>query len=271
MARISFDTYESIRVDVTDGVATLTLHRPDRLNSFTVAMHGEVRAALDAIAADRSIRCFVLTGAGRGFCAGQDLSDRAVGAGCRRSRSRRLDRELLQAAAAASARAADADRSRRSTVWPPAPAQTFRLRATWCTQRNRQVSFNRFQSWVWCPIAAAPGGCRDSSGPARAMGMTLLGEKLTADTGGGVGFDLALCGGRSVDADGEGRGAAARGRSDARLRTHSTGDRRGDVVAARRRARSLNATISASWADPPTIVKAYPPSSKNARQSFTGR
>ncbi|HWL72850.1 MAG TPA: 2-(1,2-epoxy-1,2-dihydrophenyl)acetyl-CoA isomerase PaaG, partial [Burkholderiaceae bacterium] len=70
--------YECISVDVTDGVATLTLNRPDRLNSFTVAMHGEVSAALDAIAEDRSIRCFVLTGAGRGFCAGQDLSDRAV-------------------------------------------------------------------------------------------------------------------------------------------------------------------------------------------------
>ncbi len=70
--------FESIKVDVTDGVATLTLNRPERLNSFTVAMHGEVRAALEAIAADRSIRCFVLTGAGRGFCAGQDLSDRAV-------------------------------------------------------------------------------------------------------------------------------------------------------------------------------------------------
>ena len=70
--------YECISVDVTDGVATLTLNRPDRLNSFTVSMHGEVSAALDAIAEDRSIRCFVLTGAGRGFCAGQDLSDRAV-------------------------------------------------------------------------------------------------------------------------------------------------------------------------------------------------
>jgi 2-(1,2-epoxy-1,2-dihydrophenyl)acetyl-CoA isomerase len=70
--------FESIRVDVTDSVATLTLHRPERLNSFTVAMHAEVRVALDAIAADRAIRCLVLTGAGRGFCAGQDLSDRAV-------------------------------------------------------------------------------------------------------------------------------------------------------------------------------------------------
>ncbi len=70
--------FESIKVDVTDGVATLTLNRPERLNSFTEAMHGEVRAALDAIAADRTIRCLILTGSGRGFCAGQDLSDRAV-------------------------------------------------------------------------------------------------------------------------------------------------------------------------------------------------
>ncbi len=70
--------FESISVDVTDAVATLTLNRPQRLNSFTVAMHDEVRAALDSIASDRSIRCLVFTGAGRGFCAGQDLSDRAV-------------------------------------------------------------------------------------------------------------------------------------------------------------------------------------------------
>ncbi len=70
--------YQSIRLEVSRGVATLTLNRPERLNSFTVAMHGEVRAALDAIRADRAVRCLVLTGAGRGFCAGQDLSDRAV-------------------------------------------------------------------------------------------------------------------------------------------------------------------------------------------------
>lgn len=70
--------YETIRLEISRGVATLTLNRPERLNSFTVAMHGEVRAALDAIRADRAVRCLVLTGAGRGFCAGQDLSDRAV-------------------------------------------------------------------------------------------------------------------------------------------------------------------------------------------------
>jgi 2-(1,2-epoxy-1,2-dihydrophenyl)acetyl-CoA isomerase len=62
-------------------VAVLTLNRPDRLNSFTVEMHGALAAALDAAAADPSCRAIVLTGAGRGFCAGQDLSDRAVAPG----------------------------------------------------------------------------------------------------------------------------------------------------------------------------------------------
>jgi 2-(1,2-epoxy-1,2-dihydrophenyl)acetyl-CoA isomerase len=57
-------------------IARLTLNRPDRLNSFTAAMHEELRAALDR--AEASARVIVLTGAGRGFCAGQDLNDRAV-------------------------------------------------------------------------------------------------------------------------------------------------------------------------------------------------
>ena len=75
--------YENILFDITDGVATLTLNRPDKLNSFTQAMHDEVRHALHKVGADKSVRVFVLTGAGRGFCAGQDLSDRAVEPGAR--------------------------------------------------------------------------------------------------------------------------------------------------------------------------------------------
>jgi len=71
-------TYESILFSISEGIATITLNRPDKLNSFTVAMHGEVRDALERIKADASVRVLVLTGAGRGFCAGQDLSDRAV-------------------------------------------------------------------------------------------------------------------------------------------------------------------------------------------------
>ncbi|HEY5365640.1 MAG TPA: enoyl-CoA hydratase-related protein, partial [Casimicrobiaceae bacterium] len=59
-------------------VARLTLNRPERLNSFNDAMHAEVRDALARLAGDESVRVLLLTGAGRGFCAGQDLSDRAV-------------------------------------------------------------------------------------------------------------------------------------------------------------------------------------------------
>jgi len=75
---------ETIRLQVRDGVATLTLNRPDRLNSFNDRMHEEVRAALARVKdgrADGKVRVLVLTGAGRGFCAGQDLSDRSVAPG----------------------------------------------------------------------------------------------------------------------------------------------------------------------------------------------
>ena len=54
---------------------TLTLNRPAAMNSFTTAMHAELLAALDAAAANAEVRCLVITGAGRGFCAGQDLGD----------------------------------------------------------------------------------------------------------------------------------------------------------------------------------------------------
>jgi len=67
---------------VADGIARLTLNRPDRLNSFNVEMHDEVRDALSRVAAPQSAaRVLVLSGAGRGFCAGQDLGDRAVAPG----------------------------------------------------------------------------------------------------------------------------------------------------------------------------------------------
>ena len=62
--------------DRREGFAVLTLNRPDRLNSFNVEQHLALRAALEDCAADRTCRAVVLTGAGRGFCAGQDLADR---------------------------------------------------------------------------------------------------------------------------------------------------------------------------------------------------
>lgn len=65
----------TVLCEVRGSVALLTLNRPQALNSFTRAMHAELWAALDRIQGDRSIRAAVLTGAGRGFCAGLDLSE----------------------------------------------------------------------------------------------------------------------------------------------------------------------------------------------------
>jgi len=73
--------YQNIKFEVDAGIARLTLNRPDKLNSFTAAMHLEVREAIEKAKADASVRVLVLTGAGRGFCAGQDLADRAVAPG----------------------------------------------------------------------------------------------------------------------------------------------------------------------------------------------
>ena len=175
--------FESIKVDVTDGVATLTLNRPERLNSFTVAMHGEVRAALDAIAADRSIRCFVLTGAGRGFCAGQDLSDRAVlptaapndegvdlGASIENYYKPLLQR--LRVLPMPTIAAVNGVAAGAGANIPLA-----------CDLVYAAQSANFVQSFSKLGLVPDCGGTwwlPRLIGPARAMGLTLLGEKLTA-------------------------------------------------------------------------------------------
>lgn len=68
---------------VADGVATLTLNRPDQLNAFTADMHAGLLAGIARVAADDNVRCLVITGAGRGFCAGEDLREamKSMGAG----------------------------------------------------------------------------------------------------------------------------------------------------------------------------------------------
>jgi enoyl-CoA hydratase/carnithine racemase len=66
--------FEQIRYEVADGVLTITLNRPDRLNAFTETMMNELIAAFDASDADDDVRAVIVTGAGRGFCAGADLA-----------------------------------------------------------------------------------------------------------------------------------------------------------------------------------------------------
>jgi 2-(1,2-epoxy-1,2-dihydrophenyl)acetyl-CoA isomerase len=74
-------TYDHVQFSTAAGIARLTLNRPERLNSFNDAMHAQVRDALGRLAQDASVRVLLLTGSGRGFCAGQDLADRAVAPG----------------------------------------------------------------------------------------------------------------------------------------------------------------------------------------------
>ena len=74
-------SYQNILFALEGGIARLTLNRPERLNSFNDAMHAEVRDALSRVRTSSDARVLLLTGAGRGFCAGQDLNDRAVAPG----------------------------------------------------------------------------------------------------------------------------------------------------------------------------------------------
>jgi 2-(1,2-epoxy-1,2-dihydrophenyl)acetyl-CoA isomerase len=68
--------YTTLRYEVADAIATITLDRPEALNALTIPMKTELLAALGAVGRDRSVRAVVLTGAGRAFCAGQDLKER---------------------------------------------------------------------------------------------------------------------------------------------------------------------------------------------------
>lgn len=70
--------YETILFELNDGVAQLVLNRPSRMNSFTEQMHAELSDALSRLESETEARALLITGAGRGFCAGQDLMDRTM-------------------------------------------------------------------------------------------------------------------------------------------------------------------------------------------------
>jgi 2-(1,2-epoxy-1,2-dihydrophenyl)acetyl-CoA isomerase len=70
--------FETILFEIDGSVACITLNRPDKLNSFTAAMHAELREALQRVRGEASVRALLITGSGRGFCAGQDLSEQVM-------------------------------------------------------------------------------------------------------------------------------------------------------------------------------------------------
>jgi enoyl-CoA hydratase/carnithine racemase len=80
--------YETILYKVTERICTITLNRPDRLNAWTRQMHLDLKDAMQKAGADEDVRAIILTGAGRGFCAGADMGGlQAIGAGASADRS----------------------------------------------------------------------------------------------------------------------------------------------------------------------------------------
>ncbi len=71
---MALPTFETLLLDIQDGIATVTLNRPEKMNSFTAQMRDDLVAAFDATDADDAVRAVIITGAGRAFCAGADLS-----------------------------------------------------------------------------------------------------------------------------------------------------------------------------------------------------
>ncbi len=90
--------YEQIQYDITDRIATLTLNRPDKLNAWTPVMEGEILHALQEADADENVRVIILTGAGRGFCAGADMQNLTAVAGDSEI-ARKYEKHLAEAAA----------------------------------------------------------------------------------------------------------------------------------------------------------------------------
>ncbi len=172
--------FATILFELGDGVASLTLNRPDRLNSFNTAMHEEVAAALDTVERDTAIRALLLTGAGRGFCAGQDLNLRDAASGGDFDAGAAIDRYYNPLVRRLKA-------LRKPVIaavnGPAAGAGANLAFACDIVIAARSASFLQ----AFCRIGLVPdtGGTwflPRLAGSARAMGMMLLGEALPAAT-----------------------------------------------------------------------------------------
>ena len=172
--------FANIKFTLNNGIAVLTLNRPEKLNSFTQAMHMEVRTALVAVKTSPTARVLLITGAGRGFCAGQDLSDRAVEPGA----------EGVDLGESVETWYAPLVMAIKALPMPvicavngvAAGAGANLALACDIVLAGKSASFVE----VFCKLGLIPdtGGTWHLPrliGHARAMGMALLGEKLTAE------------------------------------------------------------------------------------------
>jgi 2-(1,2-epoxy-1,2-dihydrophenyl)acetyl-CoA isomerase len=171
-------TYQTIQYSVAASVARLTLNRPERLNSFNGEMHAEVRDAIGRVAKDGA-RVLVLTGAGRGFCAGQDLGERQVApGGARADLGESIERNYkplilslqnlpVPAIAAVNGVAAGAGAS-------------LALACDLVVAARSASFIQAFGKLGLVPDSGATWFLPRLVGPARALGLAMLGERLAA-------------------------------------------------------------------------------------------
>lgn len=171
---------DTVLVQRDQGVSTITLNRPARLNSFNVEMHEGLTAAFGAIETDADCRAVILTGAGRGFCTGQDLSERAVIPGAPRRdlgesldqrynplirRMRALPKPIVVAVNGVAA-GAGANLALQGDIILAARSAKF---------------IQSFAKIGLMPDAGGTWSLTQALGEARAKGLAMLGEPLTAE------------------------------------------------------------------------------------------
>ena len=168
-----------ILVEQRTGYRVITFNRPDKLNAFNEAMHQALRQAIDDAEADESCRALLITGAGRGFCTGQDLSDRLAKPG-----------ETVVLGGAQEAHYNPLVRKLRGLPFPVVAAVNGVAAGAGCNialacdivlAAGRQTLFSHLLASGLFPIPAAPGFCPRLVGATRARGLALLAEPLPAE------------------------------------------------------------------------------------------
>ena len=170
---------QSILVERRAGYRIVTLNRPDRLNAFNEAMHVALRQAIDEAEADADCRALMITGAGRGFCAGQDLNDRLAKPG-----------ETVVLGAAQEQHYNPLVRKLRALPFPVIAAVNGVAAGAGCNialacdivlAAARRVSSSLSPASGWSRIRAAPGSCRGWSAMRAPAALALLAEPLPAE------------------------------------------------------------------------------------------
>ena len=178
-AQDSAQSADQVIFTTAAGVATITLNRPDKLNSFTRQMHAELRRALTEVENNPSIRCLVIQGSGRGFCAGQDLADLSFEPG----NSTNLAELIGDNFNPLITRLRSLAKPTIAKVQGIAAGAGANL-ALGCDLVIASKAASFLQAFVNIGLVPDTGGTLflpEKIGTARAMGLAMLGEKLSAE------------------------------------------------------------------------------------------